>query len=116
MGCISKARTDYPAAAVLNLLISNALSCSGSLVGGKQVLPEQTNASGLSFGRCGRVSRSANGNEAEAAAPGKTRSTDLPNRKTEFAADSSAFAVESSAAPATTNCGGWCAKSVAANP
>src|ERR1700751_5621779 len=36
-------------------------SSSGSLVGGRQVLPEQTRALGLSFGRCGSVWRKAMG-------------------------------------------------------
>jgi len=79
------------------------------------VLPEQTSASALSFGKCGKVSRSANGNDA-GSPPGKTRSTDFPKRKVEFAAASSALATESSATPVITTCAGWRANSVAASP
>ena len=106
---------DQPATAELCFPVSNDLICSVSLVGGKQALPEQTSASELSFGKCGRVSRSANGNDA-GSSPGETRSTDFPKRKMEFAAASSAFAAESSAAPVITICVGWRANSVAASP
>jgi hypothetical protein len=50
----------------------SALSCLGSLVGGKQVLPAQRCRAFL--GRCGKVSRRASGKEAGADS-GSTRKT-----------------------------------------
>src|SRR5437899_1922067 len=65
-------------------------SSSGSEVGGRQVLPEQTRALGLSLGRCGSVWRRAAGKYSSEVA-GVTRRTDLPKRKTSLAARSSFF-------------------------
>src|SRR5258708_23092132 len=98
-------RRAYPAAEEVWFPAISDLSCSGSLVGGRQVLAEQTSATDLSFRRCGIVSRSASGSDV-GAAPGKMRSTDLPNRNTELAAASSDLAVESSLAPKITTCAG----------
>jgi len=89
-------------------------SSSGSVVGGRQVLPEQTRALGLSLGRCGNVWRRATGKYSSEVV-GVTRRTDLPKRKTSFAARSSFSAVALPCAPVMSTCVGCSAKRIAAN-
>src|SRR2546423_9050878 len=79
--------------------------CWGSLVGGRHVWPEQTTAKALSAGGWGRGSFRVPARRGLGVSWG-TRRTDLPRRKTRWAAASRACAVGSCVGPVMTTCRG----------